>query len=186
MTRCLSVSHTSHWITRNTPLKHTIAAQPSQKKMSRRILLGWLKSTNSDLQSCSKKHANKRPLFQTLVTIPTTAFTHFSWWRICHLTSDSLPKHEERKKSRNMRKIQETKRRKSDFTAMILFGRTNETTKYSKNVNDKKVKDRDLKTILFNMRPFPQKKKRPKKKRRDTAWCNGCPAAPRSMTTECT
>ena len=61
--------------------KHTIVAKPSPK--SSVMALSLVDSGPSTKTfSHAQKHANKRLPFQTLVTIPTTAFTHFSWWRV--------------------------------------------------------------------------------------------------------
>ena len=61
--------------------KHNSAAKPSQKSSAKAFSLVD-SGPSTKTFSHAQKHANKRPPFQTLETIPTTAFTHFSWWRV--------------------------------------------------------------------------------------------------------
>ena len=99
--------------------------QTLPKHLNRRIFIGWFWTINSDLQSCSN-HANKRPPFQILVDIPTTAFAHFSWWRVLSSAVRSPWQDIRRKKRRrkNENKNKEMKREKGDFPQWIFFWRT--------------------------------------------------------------
>ena len=116
--RAVCVTH--KWLNHK---KHTIAAKPSLK----------LSAKTFPLVDChAKKRANKRPPFQTLVTILTTAFTHFSWWRVLSSAIRSLDKTwGEKKRTGNVRKNKEMKRRRSGFCA-IFFWRTSEAKKSEK------------------------------------------------------
>ena len=160
--------------------KHTIAAKPSLKK-----------SADAFSLSCSKK-PTKDPFFQILVTISHHCL-HSFLLMTCFVSYHqiSLTKHEERwKKTRNMRiKARRWKEEKVIFPwRKILIRRTSEAKKSEKKkrlVNDKMGKERNLKKINFEHNAFCFKYQK-KKKKRETARCNGCPAAPRSLTTEYT
>ena len=58
--------------------KHTVAAKHC---LNRKTDAFSLVDSGPSTQTFSRaqKHTNKRPPFQTLVTIPTTALTHLSW-----------------------------------------------------------------------------------------------------------
>ena len=117
MTRCLSVSHTSHWITRNTLLPPNLALKKWADAFS-------LVDSGPPTQTFS--HAQKNtptrdlffkpwwpfPLLPSLISLDGV----FVPWRLVPCRNMRREK-----KSRNMRKIKETKRRKSDFPAMIFF-----------------------------------------------------------------
>ena len=94
--------------------KHTIASKPLPKQKNRPIFLGWFWSINSDLQSCSN-HANK-----------TSAFAHFSWWRVLSSAIRSPWQDMRSKKRRRKMKIKnkEMKREKKWLSAMFFFWRT--------------------------------------------------------------
>ena len=106
--------------------KHTTAAKPSQKSSAKFSLVDSGPPTQTF--SHAQKHANKRPPFQTLVTIPTTAFTHFSWWRfvLCHKRErETQTEIEIKRKNGEMREKKKerkakAKRKKGQF---ILFER---------------------------------------------------------------
>ena len=86
------------------------------KIISRRIILGWFWPINSDLQSCSKNTPTRDLLFQILVTILITAFTHFSWWRVLSSAIRSPWQNVGRKNDRkHENKNKEMTRVKSDF-----------------------------------------------------------------------
>ena len=91
----------SHIVTQSQETHY--CCQAWRKIISQGILLVWFSSINSDLRSCSKKHAKKRLFFQTLVTILTTAFTHLFWWRDLSSAIRS-PSQEKREENQNKNK----------------------------------------------------------------------------------
>ena len=115
--------------------KHTISAQTGLK----------LSAKAFSLVDChAQKRANKSPPFQTLVTIPTTAFTHFCWWRVWSsaIRSPWQNMRREKKRTGNMRiKARRWKEEEVVFAQCFFF------------------------------------EEQVKQKRRETAWCNGCPTA---------
>ena len=96
--------------------KHTIAAKPSQKSSAKG--LSFVDSgPSTQTFSHAQKHANKRPPFQTLVTIHTTAYTHFPWWRVLSSvikrkrnTDRDRDKKKERRNEREEEKGEKSKR----------------------------------------------------------------------------
>ena len=182
MFRQLSVSNTSHSITRNTLL----LPQPSQKSSAKALSLVD-SGPSTQTFSHAQKHANKRLPFQTLVTIPTIGFTHFSWWRVLSSVIRSpWQKHQERKRTGNMR----IKTRKWTEGKVIFlpwkfwFWRKidrKKSEKCSKNWKKNKRAKKDIyRTFFYNEACF--KKKKHSERRPDATDV----PRPRSMTTECT
>ena len=131
MTRRLSVSHTSQLNHK----KHTIAAKPCRKMISRRILLFWFRSINSDLRSCSNKKKTTRDLFfsdlgdhfpplPSLISVDDV---------LCLLPSDLLDKTwgEMKEDKKHENKSKEMKWGKSDFSVTKNFDSKNKRSKGS-------------------------------------------------------
>ena len=150
MFRQLSVSHNKSLNHK----KHTIAAKPSPESSAKALSLvdsGPPTQTFSHAQ----KHANKRLPFQTLVTIPTIAFTHFSWWRVLSSVIRSpWQKHQERKKDReHENKNKEMNRGKSDFSQSKFFverAKQRNPKKMKKQLENTRGLKKDIQCLFFN------------------------------------
>ena len=171
--------------------KHTIGAQPSQKSSVKALSLVD-SGPSTQTFGHAQKHANKRPPFQTLLTIPTIGFTHFSWWRVLSSAIRSpWEKHEERKKDRkHENKNKKMKRGKMNFLPWnFWFWRTIEakkSEKCSKNWKKNKKAKKDIHRTFFYNEAFLKKNKKKRRKKGERRLDATDVPRPRWMTTECT
>ena len=163
VSRDLYVSHISRFIKRNTLLLPSLAWKLSAKAFS---------SFDSTPLTQTFSHARKtrqEKTFDTLVTIPATAFTHFFWWRVL-CSAIRSPSQEKREENEN--KTKEMKGGKNEFSAMKhydfeeLVKRNNQEKQLEKN------KKGQRKTLTER-----EERWREEKKRREMDWCNECPGA---------
>ena len=166
--------------------KHTIPAKPNLKIISRRILLGWFWSINSDLRSCSKIRQQKTffRLWWPFTPLASLFSLDDVFFVSCHQIFVTRPK-EKKGSIKWEKKNKEMKRGIRWFSAMKKNWRTIEAKKPEiiNNWKNKRLKERYLKNIIFlHQDLFVQKKKEQKKER----WLDA-PDVPRarSMTTEC-
>ena len=115
------------------------------------------------------------------MAILTIGFTHLSWWHVfCLLPSDLHDKAwGEKKGQENENKNKDMTRGKGDFLPCKKYWRTIEAKK-SENINNwknKRLKERNLKNIIFYIRTCLFKKKKERITLREMACCNTCPAA---------
>ena len=176
--RGLSKAHTSHSITRNTLLLPNLAKNHQPRHSP------WLIRVHQLRPSVMLKNTpTKDPFFQTLLTIPTIGCTHFTLWRVLSSAMRSpWQKHEERKKDRkHENKNKSMKRGKMNFLPWkFCFWRKVEakkSKKCSKNWKKNKRAKKDIYRTFFYNEAWLKKRREKQKKRREMAWCNGCPAA---------
>ena len=170
--------------------KHTIAAKPSQKSSAKAFSMVD-SGPSTQTFGHAEKHANKRPPFQTLLTILTIGFTHFSWWRVLSSAIRSpWQNHEERKKDRK----HENKTRKWKEEKWIFCHENFDFGEKSKQRSQKSVRKigkrtkgqrKTLTEHFFLQWGFPKKKRKAEKK--GERWLDATDVPrPGSMTTECT
>ena len=151
----------SHSIKRNTLLLGSLA-----KKISQGILLVWFSSINSDLRSCSKKHA-KNTLFSDPVDHShhcLHSFIVMTSFVFCHQISLT------RKTKGKWEQKQRNEKRKNVFSAMnilILKNKWSEEIRKKKNGKEQTGQRKTLKEKRWE--------KKRGEKRREMGWCNECP-----------
>ena len=169
----LYVSHTSHSTTRNTPLLPNLACNDQPRHALWLILVHQLRPSvmlkNTPTRELLFRSSWAFSQLPSLISIDDV---------FCLLPSDPLDKTwGEKKKTGNMRiKTRKWKKKKKCFSA--FFWRRSESKKSEKKhlLNKKKVKGRNLEKLVFWTLGRVISKNE-KEKRRETAWCNGCPTA---------
>ena len=147
--------------------------------ISRRFLLGWFWSINSDLRSCSKTHQEKTLFFRPwwpLSPLASLVYLDDVFSVSCHQISMTRP--EEKRRSIKLESKQGDDKRKRWFFAMKnLKNNWSKEIRQYQQLEEQKVQRQKLKNIFFCKKKHQDLFVQKRAQKREMAWYNTCPAA---------